>query len=602
MNNAHARSLAIVGKEGDGRLDRKPLDFNIFRRIFSYTRPYTLKRNLVFALVITRSIQLAMIVWAIGAIIKGPIAACDVGRSLLWSAGLLLLVLFTDFVMHFRQRLALELGESVIHDLRRDLFAKVFSMQMGFFNQIRLGRIISIFTSDAEAARVGIQQVVFVTMVQAGSMVFAGLMMLWYDWKMFMVILAMAPVIWTINRHFRSRLMNAYRAVQESFSRVMATVAESIKGMKIIQGYSRQELNAGLFRDLVYDHSTYNVAVTRTEATFVPLLEVNSQFFLSALLVIGGARILNHQMSIDSLLMFFFLSNTFLAPIQVLAAQYNQALTAMAGAERVFRFLDAAPDWSEAEAVEEVSNISGRVEFRHVTFGYKPGKPVLTDVSFAVKPGQTVALVGATGSGKTTIINLIAKFYVAWEGDILFDNREIRGLKGSSLRRHLGIVLQNNFLFTGTVMENILKGRPGATEGEARAAALMIDCLDMIEALPEGFMTQVGENGVGLSLGQRQIVCFSRAMLADPKILILDEATSSVDAITEERLQNALAKLLSGRTSFVVAHRLSTIRNADNVLVMDKGRIVESGSHRNLLRQGGAYARLYRQFKVAREA
>lgn len=602
MNTAQSSPITLVRRELEHPLDRKPLDYGLFRRIFGYTRPYAARRNALFALVILRAIQGALIAWGIGAIINGPITRGEVAGTMVWVAGLLAFMLFTQASQHYRQLLALELGEAVIHDIRRDLFAKLLSLPMEFFNNVRLGRIISAFTSDAEAIRVGIQSVVFASLVHIGFMLVAAVMMLWYDWRMFLVVLAMGPIVWIINRYFRDRLIGAYRAVQESFSRVTATVAESIKGMRIIQGYSRQDLNADLFRDLLFDHSTYNVRVARTEAYFLPLLEVNSQLFLSALLVYGGARLLQHEMGLDSLIMFFFLSNLFFSPIQNLAGQYNHALTAMAGAERVFRFLDRRPAWADPEDAVELSRLAGRVEFRQVHFAYKPERPVLCDVSFIAAPGQTVALVGATGSGKTTLINLIAKFYLPQAGQVLIDGLDIHGVKSASLRRSLGIVLQSNFLFTGTVLDNILVGRTGAAPDEALAAARKIDCLDLLEALPDGLQTRVGENGVGLSLGQRQIICFSRAMLADPKILILDEATSSVDAITEERLQNALAKLLSGRTSFVVAHRLSTIRKADLVLVLEKGRIIERGNHRQLLRLGGVYARLYKQFKVAHQA
>jgi ATP-binding cassette subfamily B protein len=306
-------------------------------------------------------------------------------------------------------------------------------------------------------------------------------------------------------------------------------------------------------------------------------------------------------MPAGSLIQFFLLSGYFFGPIQTLANMYNHALTAMAGAERVFRFLDTVPEPVDAPNATDLPELRGSVQFRKVTFAYTVGRPVLHDIDFTVEPGQMVALVGATGSGKTTISNLVAKFYVPQAGEILIDGRNLATIRGPALRRHLGIVLQQNFLFTGTVLENIRVGMPQAAEAAVREAAHRLDCLDLLEALPDGLQTRVGEQGIGLSAGQRQLVCFTRAMLTNPRILILDEATSSVDAITEVRLQHALAILMTGRTSLVVAHRLSTIRNAHQVLVLDHGRIVERGTHRQLLRLGGVYAGLYRQFRLAHE-
>jgi ATP-binding cassette, subfamily B, bacterial len=286
----------------------------------------------------------------------------------------------------------------------------------------------------------------------------------------------------------------------------------------------------------------------------------------------------------------------------VLGNQYNQALTAMAGAERVFRLLDTAPDWRDADDAIALPRLAGRVEFRQLSFGYDPRRLVLRDVSFVAEPGETIALVGHTGSGKTSIINLIAKFYEPTFGQLLLDGQDVCRVTSGSLRRQIGMVLQQNFLFVGTVLDNIRLGRPDASDAEVAAVLAALDCLDIFEALPRGLLTEVGERGGSLSLGQRQLVCFARAMLADPRILILDEATSSVDTITEARLQRALSALVRGRTSFVVAHRLSTIRNADQVLVLSDGRLIEHGTHLRLLAAGGAYAELYRSFVDAQAA
>jgi ATP-binding cassette subfamily B protein len=271
-------------------------------------------------------------------------------------------------------------------------------------------------------------------------------------------------------------------------------------------------------------------------------------------------------------------------------------MTAMAGAERLFALLDLPPEWIDPPDAVDLQRVEGRVEFEHVTFGYDPARPVLHDISFQVEPGQSVALVGHTGSGKTSIINLVSKFYLPQHGTIRIDGRDLSTVATESLHRHVGIVLQQNFLFYGTVADNIRFGKPNASEDEIRLTLRQLGCEDLITSLPDGLETQVGERGATLSAGQRQLVCFARAMIASPRILILDEATSSIDSATESRLQQALQILTAGRTSFVVAHRLSTIRHADLVLVLDHGRIVERGRHADLLAQGGVYASLHERF------
>jgi len=592
-------SLTQVRKDPEAEMAERPLSFRLIRRLYSYTHPYARKRNWLLVTVALRAIQLPLVAWTIGAVINGPIARHEpLSRVLLGAAGLLLLSAWTNFNFHFRQRLALELGESVVRDLQQQIFGHIQRMPLGWYDRTRIGRIISRVTSDCEAMRVGVQDVLFVTLVGAGQMLVSALFMLYYDWALFLVVVGLSPVLWGLNRYFRRRLSQAYRAIQESFSRITGTLAESVNGIRVTQGFVREELNAQLFDDLLQDHARYNMRAARTAGVFMPLLETNAQLFIAVLLLLGGYRVLYAQPGMEpgDLIQFFFLANIFFSPIQMLGNQYNQALTAMAGAERVFQLLDTPADWTDAPTAHPLPPIAGRVEFERVTFAYQPDRPVLHEVSFVARPGETVALVGHTGSGKTTIISLLAKFYLPGAGRVRVDGHDLAEVRSETLHQQMALVLQNNFLFTGTLAENIRVGRPQATLEEIRDAARRLDCLDLFESLPQGFDTVVGERGAKLSLGQRQLVCFARALLANPRILVLDEATSAIDIVTEVRLQRALRQLLAGRTSFVVAHRLSTIRDADLVLVLDQGRLVEQGTHDQLLALGGHYAGLCASF------
>jgi ATP-binding cassette, subfamily B, bacterial len=576
--------------------EQRPLDFGVIRRVFRYTKPYARLRNVLALVVVVRAIQTPLVTWAIAAVISGPIARQDSHGTTLGVIGFLLLAAVTEFCFIYRSRFALRLGEAVVHDLRNEIYGHLLSLPMSFFKRTQIGRLIGRVTSDVDAVRVGVQDVAFVSTVQGGNMLVSALLMLYYDWKLFLVVLTMAPILWVMIRHFRVKLSRAYRAQQESFSRVTATLAESVNGIREIQGFVRQDVNGGLFGQLIYDHSKYNMGAARHSAIFLPLLEFNGQLFLAILLVVGGYQALGHEVPLRALIQFLFLSNAFFTAIPNIGNQYNQALTAMAGAERVFRLLDVVPDWKDADDAIPLPPVTGKVEFRDVSFGYVPNQMVLSDLNFVAEPGMTVALVGFTGSGKSSVVNLAAKLYLPNSGAILVDGYDLRGVTSESLHQQIGSVTQDNFLFSGSVLENVRLGRPGTTDTDVRAAAAALGVSDLIDDLPGGFHAVVGEKGSGLSLGQRQVICFVRAMLADPRILILDEATSSVDALTEARLQAALAKLLRGRTSFVVAHRLSTIRHADLVLVLDRGRIIERGTHRELLTHDGRYAHMYRQF------
>jgi len=591
------QGLTHVTRDEERDVELKPLEFfRLMRRCFQFAKPHRKVVTWLCIITFIRAIQLPMLAHVLGVVFNGPVASGNYHGVLLGAAGFAALAAFTQFTFGFRVKYALDLGELVVRDIRNAIFEHLQQLTASFFNRMKVGRIISRMSSDLEAIRFGVQDVVFMTIVGAGQALLAAALMYHADPVLFCILVVLGPIVWGLNRYFSKHLINAQREAQESFSRVTATLAESVTGIRVTQGFVREETNSLLFRELLQDHSRYSVSAARTAAIFLPLLELNSQVFIGLLLLLGGWRVLHHQTSLGAIVEFFFQSNLFFDPIRVLSGQYTQAFMALVGAERVFRLLDTKPDWSDPADSAPIVNVQGQVEFRGVSFGYDPARLILHDIFFSAEPGQTIALVGHTGSGKTSITNLITKAYLPTSGELLVDGHDITKITTPSLRKNLGVVQQSNFLFEGTVLDNIRFSRPEATLAEVIDAARKLDCLDLFEGLPDGWNTQVGESGNTLSLGQRQLVCFARALLADPRIFILDEATSSIDAITESRLQASLALLLKGRTSFVIAHRLSTIRQADMILVLKDGRIIERGRHDELLVEQGAYHDLYTQF------
>lgn len=424
--------LAAPPREEDENANFGPLGFfRLLRRMLSYTQPHATKRNWLITLVVIRSIQLPLLAWGLGATINGPILHRDLRGTLWAAAGFGAFAAFTQGCFYFRIRLALEMGEAVIFDLRNEVFAHLLRMTARFYDKVKPGRIIGRMTLDIESIRAGVQDVVFVSAVQAGQMVVSGLLMLWYNWVLFLVVLAIAPVIWSLNRYFRARLALTQRQAQESFSRIISTVAESVEGIRVTQGFARQEVNASMFRDLAHDHSRYVMGNARTSAVFLPLLDVNSQFFIAILLLLGGYRVLNPAIHdpVGNIVVFFFQASLFFEPVRIIGTQYTVALTAMVGAERVFNLLDQPPEWLDPADAVDLPEIAGRVEFRGLSFGYEPGRLILRDINFRAEPGQTIALVGHTGSGKTSITNLIAKAYLPTAGELLIDGEDIRRIR-----------------------------------------------------------------------------------------------------------------------------------------------------------------------------
>lgn len=493
-------------------------------------------------------------------------------------------------------------GERVQFSLRRRVFAHLQRLSMSYYDKTKLGRIISRCTSDIGALREvnvwGIWQV-------SGNllmMVFATAMLVWTDWRLFLAVAWLGPVLYALHHVYRKKSAFMFQVAREGYTRVSTNLAENITGMRVVVAFNRQTPNLSRFNSLQVNNTDNNVATARVTGLYQPLLELIR--FVGRVIIIGyGAYLLvrgeigsTETAGIGAVVAAYLYWDWFMNPILNFGTFSTQLMMAMAGAERVFALLDTEPEVQDVPDATPLPRIEGRVRFEHVTFGYDPARPVLHDIDFEAEPGQMVALVGATGSGKSSIISLIARFYQPQQGRILVDGRDIRYAQGESLNRQTGLVLQVNYLFTGTVMENVRYGRENATDAEVIEAAKAIGSYEAIMALASGFDTEVGERGAGMSLGQRQLICFTRAFLADPRIFMLDEATSAVDTGTEQLVQQSLEKLLEGRTTFIVAHRLSTILRADSILVIDQGRIVERGTHRELLSRRGRYARLYEQF------
>lgn len=494
---------------------------------------------------------------------------------------------------------AIAIGQRAMNDLRLAVFEHIQRLSLNYFDKTHQGRIISRADSDIGALENvltwGGNQLLSSLLTLVGAIV----ILMRYDWRLCLAVSAVLPFLALGTRLFHIQVMKAYRQMIEQGSRLTSTLAENISGVRVVQAFSREDENLSRFAKI---HALYAESV-RTAArifhTYMPFVALLSGIGTTIILGYGGSLALRGEITVGELAAFILYLGMFFGPIQTMGDLYNSVLSAAASAERIFQLLDTQPQIVNHPNAEALPPVRGHIVFERVFFRYDTTPAdqwVLRDVSLEAKPGETVALVGATGSGKTTVISLIARFYEPRQGRIWMDGLDLQTTTIESLRTQIGIVTQENFLFTGTVMENLKFGRPGATDEEVMEAARTLGTHDIILRLEKGYETKVAERGNNLSAGERQLITFTRALVARPRILILDEATSAVDSHTEGVIQYALERLFERRTCFVVAHRLSTVRHAHQILVLKNGEVIERGNHEQLLAQGGHYAKLYEEF------
>ena len=583
---------------------QRPMTGSLFRRLAEFVRPH--KWKLVWNLVATVLAILCELLGpkfiqiGIDRYLSDLSAPAVAARGILIVSAIYLGNLILGWLLSIAQvRSAIATGQGAVNDLREAIFEHIQRLSLSYFDKTHQGRIIARADTDLsaldEVMTWGANQFLASILTLAGAIV----LMLQYDWRLCLAVSLVLPVLAVATHLFHKHGMRAYRAIRQQASRLTASLAENISGVRLVQALAREDYNLERFGELHEVYRARALAGARIVHTYMPVINLTSGAGIAIILGYGGTLAMRGEITAGELAAFVMYVGMFFGPIQTMGELYNQVLSSAAGAERIFALLDTEPEVRDRPEARPFPRLEGHVVFDRVYFRYETtpaDRWILEEVSFEAKPGETIALVGATGSGKTSIISLLARFYEPQQGRITVDGIELRNATIDSLHEQIGIVTQENFLFTGTVMENLKFGRPETGDDVVKQAARTLGTEEMILKLPDGYATKVSERGGNFSAGERQLICFTRAMVAQPRMLILDEATSAVDPQTETIIQHALETLFEKRTSIVIAHRLSTVRRAQQILVLREGKIIERGTHEQLLQLGQEYQRLYHEF------